>query len=455
MAALAALALAGTLGAGSCSKKNADPALKQSSTSNEPGLPEAPRSVDAEQSSIPFVGPSQKIPRHAEVWLTPPWLRDESFAVNDIIWVPKNEPTIQGAIDRIVDGGHVVVGPGTYRENLVVRGKNVVIRSTAGPRETVIDAGGVGQAIAVLPDDRGTDEGCGEEWQTVLTGFRLVNGTGLLLEESAPDDNHRHGDYYVPMRRGGGVYVRACSPLLTWNVIEGCKGEDGGGVLCEAGSRTLLHANWIRDNGATKGGGIRISNASPVVVNNVIEGNRATQLGGGLYWRERSAPYVSNNTIIRNGAGQHGGGIYASNAPPGTHFVTVANTLVWGNTAERGADIAFNRPSTRVNLINDAVLEGDRGVTRLEDGIYVCWNAGNVALGDSPGLDGPWPTKTFAAQDKGALAWARASAWDFAGRPRTHKDGARETVDIGAIQLRGEPAKTTYWDLPDLPAAEP
>ena len=439
------------LAGGACSRQ-AEPTVQQPAPGQPQMAPKGSTPPPRHPDTIPFVAAGLDIPVHAEIWLTPPWLRGKTGPVNDILRVPQDAPTIQAAIDRIAAGGHVVVAPGTYRENLIVRGKDVVIRSTGGPKQTVIDAGGAGQAIAFLLDDQQPVNPRVDLWQSVLTGFRLVNGTGMPLQGAVQSADRREEDFYVPLRRGGGVMILGCSPLIAWNVIESCEAEDGGGVLCERDSRALFLANWIRNNEATKGGGIRISNASPAIVNCVIQGNQARELGGGLYWRERSAPYVANNTIIYNSAGREGGGIYASNAPPGDRYVTLANMLLWGNNASRGGAVALNRPSTRLNMVHNALQGGVEGVMLLQEGIDVRWDADTIALAEEPGLDGHRPNAAFPGRGRGATAWCAPFPWDFAGQPRVQQTGSLESVDIGAIQYARQPDATDYWDLPELQA---
>ncbi len=54
-----------------------------------------------------------------------------------VIQIPADQPTIQAGIDAAVDGDTVLVAPGTYLENLVC-GKQIVIRGTGSPSQTVV-----------------------------------------------------------------------------------------------------------------------------------------------------------------------------------------------------------------------------------------------------------------------------------------------------------------------------
>jgi pectin methylesterase-like acyl-CoA thioesterase len=91
-------------------------------------------------------------------------------------YVPGDYLTIQAAIDASVDGDEIVVAPGRYRENILMLGKQIVLRST-NPDDpdivasTIIDASGAGRVVTFT----GT-----ETSQCMLTGFTITGG--LLLD---------------------------------------------------------------------------------------------------------------------------------------------------------------------------------------------------------------------------------------------------------------------------------
>jgi hypothetical protein len=80
--------------------------------------------------------------------------------------------TIQEGIAAAADGDTVVVGPGTYVENIRFEGKSIVLRSTkpSDPevvRGTIIEGGGVDSVVSFS----GT-----EKASCVLAGFTIQNG---------------------------------------------------------------------------------------------------------------------------------------------------------------------------------------------------------------------------------------------------------------------------------------
>ncbi|HYX44260.1 MAG TPA: DUF1565 domain-containing protein, partial [Acidimicrobiales bacterium] len=171
-----------------------------------------------------------------------------------VVHVPGDVATIQAAVDQVTPAGRVVVGPGTYVENVAFRNKELELESVAGPWATVIDGGGRDTAVTIRD---------GQTRATTLRGFTIRNGgtTG---------------------GRGGGIVVANASPTITDNVITGNRGDEGAGVWVTDGS-PLIAANAIRGNSAGgRGGGIDLGGAwGTEIVGNLIEGNTAA-FGGGI-----------------------------------------------------------------------------------------------------------------------------------------------------------------------------
>ncbi len=61
---------------------------------------------------------------------------------SDLVRVPRDAPSIQAAVDKVADGGMVLVDAGVYRESVVVSTKDVTVRG-ADRNRTVIDGEGL------------------------------------------------------------------------------------------------------------------------------------------------------------------------------------------------------------------------------------------------------------------------------------------------------------------------
>lgn len=217
-------------------------------------------------------------------------------------------PTVQAGIDSAAVGDTVLVGPGSYSENISFLGKDIVVMSEQGPLMTQLegDMALANYTVAFRSN---------ETRQAMIAGFTI---TGNRL----------------------GISVRDAEPTIQANIVEGNQG--GGGIGCSTSMGTvrspLIRQNIIRANTSDPiGGGIWVVNAvAPEIVENTIEGNTATfGDGGGIYLRA-SAPgaVITHNLIIGNHADDMGGGIFASwGLPVGGSNYEIAWNVIQGNSS--------------------------------------------------------------------------------------------------------------------------
>ena len=128
-----------------------------------------------------------------------------------------DSPTVQAGIDSSWDGDVVLVAPGTYYENINLRGKGIHLVSEAGPEATILDGSREDSTVVMCES--------GEDNATIIEGFTITGGSG-----------------WTP----------------PWNPTS----KGGGGIMC--GIRGTGHSwQWIRDNralnspmgGNSRGGG--------------------------------------------------------------------------------------------------------------------------------------------------------------------------------------------------------
>ena len=207
-----------------------------------------------------------------------------------------------------------------------------------------------------------------------LDGFIIQNGRspgpggGLLCDGTSPAvtnnlfrKNHtvepvgfRHDLIHQDGNRGGAV---ACLynavPRIANNVFSGNWTEvgDGAGVAVygwvrlDDNPRTIIENNVFTDNisgtrdqartRSSSGGAIACSHeASPVLRNNVIVGNRAqgNSDAGGIYCEYFSSPLIEANWIVGNACDDDGGGFYTMRLGE----PLLRRNLIVGNWAESG-----------------------------------------------------------------------------------------------------------------------
>jgi len=257
-------------------------------------------------------------------------------AFSQIIRIPDDQPTIQAGIDASENGDTVLVMPGTYFENLNLKGKNILLGSLF---ITTGDLSHVGTTIIngsmpAHPDTasciliiRGEDSTC------VIAGFTITGGQGTRWE-----DEHGPGRWYT---EGGGILIQNAAPTIRNNIITGNEAvrkgtrtvsAGGGAIRCGDGNPHILN-NMIISNKGLYGGGIVLNYSGAVIRNNVIARNTGGQdYGGGGIWLNGSGVkprLIENNTITQNTSTTYGGGVEASFGSSGTYV----NNIIYGNSA--------------------------------------------------------------------------------------------------------------------------
>jgi parallel beta-helix repeat protein len=259
--------------------------------------------------------------------------------------VPKQYPSIQAAIDVANDRDIIVISPGIYQENIDFKGKAIIVSSTDPDNEkvvasTIIDGGSKGSVVSFTN---------GETEDAVLKGLTLTKGGGteIIIDE---DSGGNHA--WLPVKVGGGIFIKGSSPSINANIISGNKvGWQGGGIYMTEGSSPNITGNTITGNSSHfHGGGICVQKKStPTITGNTISGNKSRH-GAGVQVGGSGPAKIIDNTIINN-RGSFGVGISA-----GGSTVEIINNKVIGNKATaKGGGVELWGSSGRVegNVISD------------------------------------------------------------------------------------------------------
>lgn len=266
--------------------------------------------------------------------------------------------TIQAGINVSVNGDTVIVADGTYvGKNLDFGGRVITLKSENGPDNCIIDCQGQSNRTVFYFHS-------GEDSNSVVEGFTITNGRGILVQTSG----FNWADY------GGGIYCKNSSPTIRNNIItENSVGHSddydhrGGGIYCENSSAHILN-NVISHNSANEqgdGGGIYCINSSPKILNNVIS-DCSTSSGhgnGGAIYCESSSPEIINNIIQRNSLywGDGAGICCVSNSNP-----LIFSNLITENNIDwigMGGGIYCDQSSPQIinNIISENVVDLDEG----------------------------------------------------------------------------------------------
>lgn len=271
--------------------------------------------------------------------------------------VPSMYTTIQAAIDSSFDGDTILVSPGTYKENIVFKGRKVTVRSTdpqdsATVATTIIDGNEQGRVVTFSASE--TNE-------TVLWGFTITGGKAGSANS------------------GGGIIVADhSSPLIKGCVIRENTALHGGGALVTNGSAPTFDGNTFINNTAIygRGAGIYIIYQSePTITGNIfrdhVDGNGVIHVGGSNAGHKASATITDN--IIDNNITDFGVG--------GISVTVESNATITGNTISNNVASGDNHGGA-ISVTSESWADiSDNTITDNR-----AKNAGAIVFDDNPGV---------------------------------------------------------------------
>ena len=125
---------------------------------------------------------------------------------------------------------------------------------------------------------------------------------------------------------------------------------NGAGMYNVASSQMLMNVVINKNKAFLQGGGMYNMNASPMLINTVIDNNLASDNGGGIY-NAVSSPTILNTTISNNGAAYYGGGMYNLSSSP----VITNSVFGWNVATISDGDDIFD--SLSVPIITYTILQ--------------------------------------------------------------------------------------------------
>ncbi len=230
--------------------------------------------------------------------------------------VPGDYLTIQDAIDAADNLDRIFVAPGTWTGTgtsvIDFRGKQLSVQATGSVSETILDGGDVRQCVLLVS---------GENASTYLQGFTITrgygeNGGGILIQDSSPTILDCMIRSNVADTHGGGIAVFGGAASIRDCVVHGNSADDWGGGLFLSGGSTLIENTTISSNTAVNGAGAfsletveLIWKSCSFVSNNA---SKSKGLGGGVFHLNHSNPEAECNfedCTITNNTAVFGGGV--------------------------------------------------------------------------------------------------------------------------------------------------
>jgi filamentous hemagglutinin family protein len=165
-----------------------------------------------------------------------------------------------------------------------------------------------------------------------------VYNTGTLTIISSDITNNRANV------SGGGILNDRGTLTITSSTISGntAVNTDGGGIA--AGGATTITNSRILNNRARDGGGVHLfapGGGSLTIADSIIEGNVASNVGGGIEADTGDFLSLRNLTIANNQSARFGGGVAISQSTP---IATIDNATITGNqSGDTGGGINSDR----------------------------------------------------------------------------------------------------------------
>lgn len=228
---------------------------------------------------------------------------------------------IQKAVDAAKPGAIILIGPGTYFENVVID-KNSVTLVGVSASETTVDGRFRGPVFVLGPQNSGAYPG---QLSVTLTGLTITHGHGVA---------------------GGGIVQNALAFVMTDSiVVSNVATQSGGGIEVQTVSEgpfippavpaTTIERCFIANNQAPDGAGIATeAEAGMQITDSLIAGNTGGD-GAGVYVQYASFVIIVGTTISNNTASGEGGGISVAGGGPGAPRaeVELESSAVVNNTA--------------------------------------------------------------------------------------------------------------------------
>lgn len=263
--------------------------------------------------------------------------------------VPADYPTIQAGIDASAVGDTVLLAPGTYsgtgNYDIEFRGRDIVLTSSAGAEQTIIDCQFAGRGFNMHQEE---SRAARIERVTIRNGWArgepgtIPSGGGVSCLVSFPTIADCIITQNIAQSDGGGIF-------LLWSaVVERCvitgnsSGTDGGGLALEAGDPTIRDC-VITDNTASEGGGVACTGtASNILIGCTVSGNSAGHGGGVRSWNR----VFLERCIVWGNYGIGGEDELVSNAGGGADIrcTDIDTTGVGGSNIDYDAFCVFTDP---------------------------------------------------------------------------------------------------------------
>ncbi len=322
-----------------------------------------------------------------------------------------------------------------------------------------------------------------------------VTGAGILIVNGSPTiyNSIIQHNKTTGYSSGGGICIIGASATVShctisynesninYNYVpsEG-KATNSGGISFRDGSTALLESSVISHNKAQERGGIGSWDASPTILNCLIENNEATLFGGGgIGLHSNSNATILRSTIKNNTAREYGGGVSVwnstatSSGPKLTDCIIENNnggvssgginvlnssakiyrSIIKGNIADSRAGLGFKATENGVTsslLVNNLIV--DNAATSFGGGV-TCFSGADTVITNSTIVNNTSGSGSGGVYLDGASSSvANSILWDnsrdnLTGAAITYSDVASAAVFPGTGNINSDPLFTSTSDF--------
>ncbi len=226
---------------------------------------------------------------------------------------------IQTGINAVANGGTVTLGAGTYQEGAAIQIQDRVLTlQGAGANLTRLDGQNSYQVLNIS----------GASSQVTVAGVTITNGA-------------------INPGAGGGILLRPGATLTLRDsaVVQNTANGLGGGIYVGTGAQltvlnsTIAQNTVLNNTGNGTGGGISNEGGTVTLINTTVSGNRA-DLVGGIRTAGGGSLTLLNSTVVDNEALSTTSTATAGGIRLTTGTVTLTNTVLAGNRAQRGPEFS-------------------------------------------------------------------------------------------------------------------
>ncbi|MEN6384195.1 MAG: choice-of-anchor Q domain-containing protein [Phycisphaerales bacterium] len=230
--------------------------------------------------------------------------------------------SIQAKINDANSGDIIIVAPGRYYENLNFIGKDIILTSQNPLDWTTVEGTIIDGSMAANPDAASVVTFANGETQKAVIKGFTITG-GSGTKTSSVNTS------------GGGIYCYLTTPVISQNIIKGnTASNDGGGIWVRQASPKIIGNKFIA-NSANRGGGIYGFGGVMEIRNNIFKRNSASSCGG-IYARCESQ-IVSNLFYDNLATFDEAGAVSLRGA---NNSVFYCNTLAENSSVQTGANLA-------------------------------------------------------------------------------------------------------------------